>query len=205
MAVLLMQLTADLLVWGQHSTSGGKTSMRPLLAISKAIDQLNEKVGNICNVLVLAACLVSAANAMIRYAFSYSSNSWLETQWYMFAIVVMFGASYTFKRNEHVRVEIVYLMLSERGQLWLDLIGTLVFLIPACLLLSYLSWPMFYNSYVIGEMSNNAGGLLRWPIKLVLPAGFFMLALQGVSEVIKRIAALQGEVTIDAKYERPTQ
>jgi TRAP-type mannitol/chloroaromatic compound transport system permease small subunit len=189
----------------QHSASGDKTSMRPLLAVSTAIDWLNEKVGNVCNILVLAACLVSAVNAMIRYAFSYSSNSWLETQWYMFAVVVMFGASYTFKRNEHVRVEILYLMLSERGQLWLDLIGTLVFLIPACLLLSYLSWGMFYNSLIIGEMSNNAGGLLRWPIKFVLTAGFFMVALQGVSEVIKRAAALRGEVTIEAKYERPTQ
>jgi TRAP-type mannitol/chloroaromatic compound transport system permease small subunit len=96
-------------------------------------------------------------------------------------------------------------MLSERGQLWLDLIGTVLFLIPACLLLSYLSWSMFSNSYVIGEMSNNAGGLSRWPIKFVLPAGFFMLALQGISEVIKRIAALQGVTTIEAKYERPTQ
>jgi TRAP-type mannitol/chloroaromatic compound transport system permease small subunit len=141
----------------------------------------------------------------VRYAFSYSSNGWLEAQWYMFAVIVMFGASYTFKRNEHVRVEIIYLMLSERGQLWLDLIGTLLFLIPACLLLSYLSWSMFSNSYVIGEMSNNAGGLSRWPIKFVLPAGFFMLALQGISEVIKRIAALQGVTTIEAKYERPTQ
>ncbi|MBR0800395.1 TRAP transporter small permease subunit [Bradyrhizobium jicamae] len=179
--------------------------MRPLLALSKAIDQLNEKIGNICNLLVLIACLVSAGNAMIRYAFSYSSNGWLEAQWYMFAILVMFGASYTFKRNEHVRVEILYLMLSERGQLWLDLIGTLFFLIPACLLLAYLSWPFFYQAYAVGEMSGNAGGLLRWPIKFVIPSGFVMLALQGVSEVIKRIAALQGYVTIDAKYERPTQ
>ena len=179
--------------------------MRPLLAVSTAIDWLNEKVGNVCNVLVLAACAVSAVNAMIRYAFSYSSNSWLETQWYMFAVIVMFGSSYTFKRNEHVRVEILYLMLSERGQLWLDLIGTLVFLVPACLLLSYLSWGMFYNSFIVGEMSNNAGGLVRWPIKFVLTAGFFMVALQGLSEAIKRAAALRGEVTIDAKYERPTQ
>jgi TRAP-type mannitol/chloroaromatic compound transport system permease small subunit len=179
--------------------------MRPFLALSTAIDRLNEKVGNICNILVLGACLVSAGNAMIRYAFSYSSNGWLEAQWYMFAVIVMLGASYTFKRNEHVRVEILYLMLTERGQLWLDLIGTLLFLIPACLLLSYLSWPLFHNSYVIGENSGNAGGLIRWPIKVVLPAGFFMLALQGVSEVIKRIAALHGDLTIDAKYERPTQ
>ena len=179
--------------------------MRPFLAISRTIDQLNEKIGYVCNVLILLACLVSAVNAMIRYAFSMSSNGWLELQWYMFAIVVMFGASYTFKRNEHVRVEIFYLFLSERGQLWLDLIGTLFFLIPTCLLLAYLSWPFFMQSYSIDEYSPNAGGLLRWPIKFVIPAGFVMLALQGVSEVIKRIGALQGYVTIDAKYERPTQ
>ena len=179
--------------------------MRPLLAISTAIDQLNEKIGYICNLLVLGACLVSAGNAMIRYAFGYSSNGWLELQWYMFAFLVMFGASYTFKRNEHVRVEILYLYLSERGQLWLDLIGTLFFLIPSCLLLAYLSWPFFMQAYDVGEMSSNAGGLIRWPIKFVIPAGFVLLALQGVSEVIKRTAALRGEVTIEAKYERPTQ
>jgi TRAP-type mannitol/chloroaromatic compound transport system permease small subunit len=171
--------------------------MRPLLALSNSIDWLNEKLGGVCNWLVLAACVVSAANAMIRYAFGYSSNSWLELQWYMFAIFVMFGASYTFKKNEHVRVEILYLMLSERGQLWLDLIGTLCFLIPSCLLLSYLSWPFFMQAYAVG--------VLRWPIKLVVPVGFVFLALQGVSEVIKRIAALKGYVVIDAKYERPTQ
>ena len=179
--------------------------MRPLLAVSNAIDLLNEKIGNFCNLLVLLACLVSAANAMIRYAFSYSSNGWLELQWYMFAVLVMFGSSYTFKRNEHVRVEIFYLMLSERGQLWLDLIGTLFFLITSCLLLAKLSWPFFMQAYDVGEMSGNAGGLVRWPIKFVIPAGFALLALQGVSEVIKRIAALKGYVTIDAKYERPTQ
>jgi TRAP-type mannitol/chloroaromatic compound transport system permease small subunit len=185
--------------------TAGENTMRPLLAVSAAIDTINEKIGYICNFLVLAACLVSAGNAMIRYAFGYSSNGWLELQWYMFAILVMFGASYTFKRNEHVRVEIFYLFLSERGQLWLDLIGTLFFLIPSCLLLSYLSWPFFHQAYAVGEMSGNAGGLIRWPIKFVIPSGFVLLALQGVSEVIKRIAALQGQVTIDAKYERPTQ
>jgi TRAP-type mannitol/chloroaromatic compound transport system permease small subunit len=185
--------------------SAGENTMRPLLAISDAIDQINEKIGYICNFLVLAACLVSAGNAMIRYAFGYSSNGWLELQWYMFAILVMFGASYTFKRNEHVRVEIFYLFLSERGQLWLDLIGTVVFLIPISLLLCYLSWSFFMEAYLTGEWSGNAGGLLRWPIKFVIPGGFSMLALQGVSEVIKRAAALQGVVALDAKYERPTQ
>src|SRR6202789_1147984 len=172
-----------------------ENTMRPLLAISATIDRINEKIGYFCNFLVLAACIVSAGNAMIRYAFGFSSNGWLELQWYMFAVLVMFGASYTFKRNEHVRVEIFYLFLSERGQLWLDLIGTLFFL----------SWAFFYQAYAVGEMSGNAGGLVRWPIKFVIPAGFVMLALQGVSEVIKRIAALRGQVTIDAKYERPTQ
>jgi TRAP-type mannitol/chloroaromatic compound transport system permease small subunit len=179
--------------------------MRPLLAISETIDWLNQRLGDVCNFLVLLACIVSAGNAMIRYAFGYSSNSWLELQWYMFAIFVMFGASYTFKRNEHVRVEILYLMLTERGQLWLDLIGTLCFLIPSCLLLSYLSWPFFMQAYNVGEISSNAGGLVRWPIKIVIPVGFVLLALQGLSEVIKRIAALKGYVVIDAKYERPTQ
>ena len=179
--------------------------MRPLLAFSNAIDLLNEKLGGICNWLVLAAVVISAGNAMIRYAFGYSSNAWLELQWYLFAVFIMFGASYTFKKNEHVRVEIMYLMLSERGQLWLDMIGTLFFLIPSCLLLAYLSWPFFMQAYHVGEISSNAGGLIRWPIKFVGPAGFVFLALQGVSEVIKRIAALQGYVMIDAKYERPLQ
>jgi TRAP-type mannitol/chloroaromatic compound transport system permease small subunit len=189
----------------QRKRAAAENMMRPLLTLSTAIDQLNERIGYICNLLVLLACVVSAANAMIRYAFSYSSNGWLELQWYMFAILVMFGASYTFKRNEHVRVEIFYLFLTERGQLWLDMIGTLFFLIPACLLLAYLSWPFFMQAYAVGEMSGNAGGLVRWPIKFVIPAGFVLLALQGVSEVIKRAAALKGYVTIDAKYERPTQ
>jgi TRAP-type mannitol/chloroaromatic compound transport system permease small subunit len=179
--------------------------MSPLLALSNGIDWLNEKLGGICNWLVLAACVVSAANAMIRYAFGYSSNSWLELQWYMFALFVMFGASYTFKKNEHVRVEILYLMLSERGQLWLDMIGTLCFLIPACLLLSYLSWPFFHQSYVVGEISSNAGGLIRWPIKIFLPIGFALLSLQGVSELIKRFAMLTGHMKADLHYERPLQ
>ena len=123
----------------------------------------------------------------------------------MFAVMVMFGASYTLRRNEHVRVEIFYLYLTERGQLWLDLVGAIVFLIPVCLLLAALSWPFFAQSFAVNEWSSNAGGLLRWPIKLVLPVGFALIAAQGLSEIIKRIAALQGYVLIDAKYERPTQ
>jgi TRAP-type mannitol/chloroaromatic compound transport system permease small subunit len=175
------------------------------LRVSGAIDWINEKLGALANVLVLLSCLVSAGNAMVRYAFDVSSNGWLEAQWYMFAVMVMFGASYTLRRNEHVRVEIFYLYLTERGQLWLDLFGAIVFLMPVCLLLAALSWPFFAQSYAVGEYSGNAGGLLRWPVKFVLPAGFALLALQGLSEIIKRIAALKGYVMIDARYERPMQ
>jgi TRAP-type mannitol/chloroaromatic compound transport system permease small subunit len=176
-----------------------------LLKLSGVIDRINEKIGFVANLLVLLSCVISAGNAMSRYAFNLSSNAWLEVQWYMFAVVVMYGASYTLRRNEHVRVEIFYLMLSERGQLWLDLICTALFLVPICLLLAYLSWPFFMLSYHDNEISGNAGGLLRWPIKFVLPSGFVLLALQGVSEIIKRIAAIQGLAQVDAKYERPVQ
>lgn len=179
--------------------------MRTLLRASTAIDWLNAQTGRLASWLVLLACLVSAGNAMFRYAFSLSSNGFLEIQWYMFAVMVMLGTSYTLRRNEHVRVEIFYVHLSERGQLWLDLIGTLVFLIPACVLMVALSWPLFMQSYEVGEWSGNSGGLIRWPMKFVIPAGFTLLALQGVSEIIKRVAALQGWTVIDAKYERPVQ
>src|SRR5215204_1310814 len=114
--------------------------MRLLLSFSALIDALNEKIGNFCNWLVLLACVVSAGNAMVRYAYDYSSNAWLEVQWYMFGVIVMFGASYTLRRNEHVRVDIIYMTLKERGQLWVDVIGTLLFLLPMCLLLAWLSW-----------------------------------------------------------------
>lgn len=179
--------------------------MRTLLRASEAIDWLNAQFGRLATLLVLLACLVSAGNAMFLYAFSLSSNGFREIQWYMFAVMVMFGTSYTLRRNEHVRVEIVYLYLTERGRLWLDLIGGVVFLIPSCVLVAALSWPFFMQSYAVGEWSNNPGGLVRWPIKLVIPAGFALLALQGVSEIIKRVAALKGWVVIDARYERPMQ
>jgi TRAP-type mannitol/chloroaromatic compound transport system permease small subunit len=186
-----------------HPASG--SGLRFWLRVSGAIDWINEKLGALANVLVLLSCLVSAGNAMMRYAYDVSSNGWLEAQWYMFAVMVMFGASYTLRRNEHVRVEIFYLYLTERGQLWLDLFGAIVFLMPVCLLLAALSWPFFAQSYAVDEFSGNAGGLPRWPVKFVLPAGFALIALQGLSEIIKRIAALKGYVMIDARYERPMQ
>jgi TRAP-type mannitol/chloroaromatic compound transport system permease small subunit len=181
--------------------------MRSLLAFSALIDALNEKIGVICNWLVLLACVVSAGNAMVRYAYDSSSNAWLEVQWYMFAVIVMFGAAYTLKRNEHVRVDIIYMTLSRRGQLWIDILGALVFLLPTCAILAWLSWPFFMQSFNVYEHSSNAGGLLRWPIKLVLPVGFALVALQGLSELIKRVAFLNGYAvdSLEAHYERPTQ
>ena len=181
--------------------------MRLLLSFSALIDALNEKIGVLCNWLVLLACVVSAGNAMVRYAYDSSSNAWLEVQWYMFAVIVMFGAAYTLKRNEHVRVDILYMTLSRRGQLWVDILGALVFLLPTCAILAWLSWPFFMQSFNVYEHSSNAGGLLRWPIKLVLPLGFALVALQGLSELIKRVAFLNGYAvdSLEAHYERPTQ
>jgi len=179
--------------------------MQALLALSRVIDAVNEKLGWIADWLVLASCLISAANAFSRYAFSISSNAWLEIQWYMFGALVLLGASYTLKRNEHVRVDIVYSNISTRRQIWIDLIGGILFLLPATLILAYLSWPVFYNSWALGEISSNAGGLVRWPIKLFLPVGFALLSLQGISELIKRIAMLTGHMKADLHYERPLQ
>jgi len=181
--------------------------MRALLGLSTIIDVINEKIGVVCNWLVLLACIVSGGNAMIRYAYDQSSNAWLEVQWYMFAAMVFFGAPYTLKLNEHVRVDLLYMTLGRRGQLWIDILGTLVFLLPTCIILAWLSWPFFMQSFNVYESSSNAGGLLRWPIKLVLPVGFLLVALQGISEVIKRVAFLNGVPveSLEAHYERPTQ
>ena len=179
--------------------------MRLLLAFSALIDALNEKIGGFCNWLVLLACVVSAGNAMVRYAYDYSSNAWLEIQWYMFGALVMLGAAYTLRRNEHVRVDIVYSNLSTRRQIWIDIIGGIFFLLPAAVILAYLSWPVFYNSWTEGEVSANAGGLIRWPIKIFLPIGFALLSLQGISELIKRFAMLTGHMKADLHYDRPLQ
>ncbi len=180
-------------------------SMAVLLKFSGLVDRLSEIVGKFSGYLVLACCLISAGNACIRYVFNYSSNGWLEIQWYLFGFVVMLGASYTLKLNEHVRVDLIYGAVSERARLWIDVIGLILFLIPACLYLAWLSWPFFTLSYVQGEMSSNAGGLVRWPIKLIIVVGFVLLAIQGVSELIKRVAALMGILQVDTTYEKPLQ
>jgi len=179
--------------------------VKALLALSRAIDAVNERLGRAADWMILIAVLISAGNAMSRYAFDQSSNAWLEVQWYLFAGVVMLGASYTLRLNEHVRVDILYTLLSERGKEWLDLLGAALFLIPSCLIIAWFSWPFFRESWAIQEMSTNAGGLIRWPVKLVIPVGFVLLALQGLSEIIKRAAALRGDVRFVTHYEKPVQ
>jgi len=179
--------------------------MNVLLRISALIDVMNEKIGRIACWLVLFACLISAGNAMLRYGFNISSNAWLEIQWYLFGSMVMLGTANTLKTNQHVRVDVLYSRYSNRTRLWVDLLGGVLFLMPMVIMIGWLSWPMFLNSYVIGETSGNAGGLLRWPFKLLVPLGFLLLALQGASEIIKRAAALSGRASLDANYERPLQ
>ena len=176
-----------------------------LIQISRLIDALNDRLGSLANWMVLAACLISAGNAMSRYAFDLSSNAWLEVQWYLFAAIVMFGASHTLRVNEHVRVDILYTHLSERGKEWLDLIGTAVFLVPSMLVIAWYSWPFFEQSWAIRESSSNAGGLIRYPVKFLVPLGFTLVALQGISEIIKRAASLRGDIRYVTHYERPMQ
>lgn len=189
-------------------TTGGRgeaPALDTLLSLSRGIDWFNAQLGKVANWCVLVACLISAGNAVSRYAFNASSNAWLEIQWYLFAAIFMLGAAYTLNKNEHVRVDLVYGNIPERAQLWIDLLGGIFFLLPVVAIIGWLSWPVFWGSLVSGETSTNAGGLIRWPVKLLLPLGFLLLALQGVSEIIKRLAALQGRVELDLKYEAPVQ
>lgn len=179
--------------------------MKFLLKISGVIDAINEKFGVLANYFVLFAALISAGNAMSRYAFSESSNAWLEIQWYMFAAMVLLGAPYALKMNEHVRVDLVYGLVSERTRIWIDIVGGVLFLLPICIILIYFTWPWFADSWRLNEASSNAGGLVRWPVKLLLPLGFFLMALQGVSEIIKRVAALEHVIDAEFKYEKPLQ
>jgi len=176
-----------------------------LLALSRAIDWFNEKFGVIANWLVLLACLISAGNAASRYMFSASSNAWLEVQWYMFAGMVLLGGPYTLNRNEHVRVDLFYGAASERTRIWIDIVGGFLFLLPICIILTYFTWAWFVDSWAIQEMSSNAGGLIRWPVKLLLPIGFALMALQGISELIKRFEALAHHHQLQYEYEKPLQ
>lgn len=177
--------------------------MHVLISLSRAIDALNERVGRIVLWLVLITVLISAANAVMRYAFGLSSNAWLELQWYLFAAIFLLAAGYTHKHSGHVRIDVIYGRLSERTQAWIDLLGGLLFLLPFSVLLMWFSWPNFIDAFQHAEMSPDAGGLLRWPVRLLIPLGFGLLALQGISEILKRIVFLSGHGPLT--HERKTE
>lgn len=166
--------------------------MKLFLAVSGAIDWLNERVGRLCCWLVLVAVLISSGNAIVRYTLDTSSNAWLEVQWYLFSAVFLFAAGYTLLHNQHVRIDIVSGQFSKRVRTWIEILGTLLFLLPMAVYIGWLSWPVFVDAYVHHEVSTNAGGLTVWPARLMVPVGFVLLVLQGISELIKRIAFLQG-------------
>ncbi len=166
--------------------------MKQLLAFSRAIDFANEHIGRVVYWLVLIVALISAGNATSRYALNMASNAWLELQWYLFAAIFLLCAGYTLLHNEHIRIDVLSSRLSRRAQIWIDVFGLLFFLLPMTLFIMWLSWPIFMNAWSSGEMSGNAGGLVRWPARLLIPVGFFLLSLQGFSELIKRIAYLKG-------------
>lgn len=166
--------------------------MKALLPLAQAIDKLNELVFRVVMWLVLIVTLISAGNAVIRYAFDRSSNAWLETQWYLFSAIFLFCAAYTLKCNEMVRIDVVTGRFSRRTQGWIDVFGTIVFLMPIALMMIWLSWPVFMSAYTHHEMSSNAGGLPLWPARMLVPLGFGLLFLQAVSELIKMLGFLSG-------------
>ena len=166
--------------------------MTPLLAFTRLVDRLNERVGNLVYWLLLGSVLISGANAVVRKAFNMSSNAALEIQWYLFAAVFLLGAGYTLLHDAHVRIDVLSSRLSRRKQIWIDVAGIVVFLLPLCGAIIWLSWPIVERAYLTGEMSSNAGGLIRWPVYAMLPLGFALLLLQAVSELIKRLAFLAG-------------
>jgi TRAP-type mannitol/chloroaromatic compound transport system permease small subunit len=165
-----------------------------LLGFTRIVDAFNEGIGKLIRWLVLAAVLISAGNAIARKAFNIGSNAYLEVQWYLFAAVFMLGAGYAFLHNVHVRIDFLSSRLSKRTNAVIDSLGIVLFLIPLCLILITLSWPFFVNAWNTGEMSSNAGGLIRWPAYLLIPVGFAILLAQAVSELIKRIAFLRGAI-----------
>lgn len=175
------------------------------LSIAHAIDRLNDGFAWIAEWAVILSCAISAGNAIVRYGISYSSNAWLEIQWYLFAAAVMFGAAQVLRVNEHVRVDLAYARYSTHGKVYVDLFGLIVFMLPVLAMMLYFSWPMFLDRLHSGEMSQSAGGLIRWPVVLTMPLGFALLVLQTLSEIIKRIAWLRHEYEMDTHYERPLQ
>lgn len=175
--------------------------MSYLLSFSRLIDTINEKIGHAISWALLVAVLICSGNALVRYTFNASSNAWIEIQWYLFSAIFLLAASYTLRRNEHVRIDVVAGKFSKRTQVWIDLIGFLVFLLPMTLIILYYAIPYAWISIESQEMSSNAGGLIVWPAKLLIPVGFFLLTLQGISELIKRIGYLLGKVDA-SEFER---
>jgi TRAP-type mannitol/chloroaromatic compound transport system permease small subunit len=176
-----------------------------LLKLALAVDWISDRLGRLASLAVLLTALISAGNAFIRYGLDISSNGWLEIQWYLFAGIVMLGAPIVLKLNEHVRVDLIYGKLKGNGPVYVDLFGLIFFLLPVMSLMAYLSWPLLVRMYVTQEMSSNAGGLIRWPAMLMLPLGFGLIVLQGLSEIVKRVAYLQGKFQMDTHYEKPVQ
>lgn len=166
--------------------------MRALLKFSNAVDWVNAQIGKYVIWLILASTVISAVNAVIRKVFNMSSNAYLEVQWYLFAAAFLLAAGYTLLHGEHVKIDVVSSKLSKRGQIWIDIIGFSIFLTPVCLTILYYGIPFFLQGYRSGEVSANAGGLIRWPVYAMIPLGFGLLMLQGWSELIKRIAFLKG-------------
>ncbi|WP_026434133.1 TRAP transporter small permease subunit [Paracidovorax oryzae] len=179
--------------------------MTGLLQLARGMDWVSTKLSRIAGWAVLAAALISAGNALVRYGLDLSSNAWLEIQWYLFGTTVMLGAPVVLKLNEHVRVDIIYGKLRGRGPVFVDLFGLVFFLLPVMGLLTWLTWPFFWNMYVTKEMSGNIGGLIRWPAALLLPVGFGAVFLQGLAEIVKRVAYLTGHLQISTHYEKPVQ
>lgn len=166
--------------------------MSALLSVSRLIDAFSALVGKLAMWMILATTLISACNAIIRKTFNVSSNAFLEIQWYLFAAVFLLGSGYAFMKNVHVRIDFISSKFSARGRNWVDVFGIIVFVFPLCYMMATLGWPVFYNAWVSGEMSSNSGGLIRWPVYGLIPLGFVILAVQSVSELIKRIAFLTG-------------
>ncbi|QXM23571.1 TRAP transporter small permease subunit [Elioraea tepida] len=179
--------------------------MRALIRFASIADRLSAASARLATAAVLLAVLISAGNATSRYALGLTSNAWLEVQWYLFAAIALLGAAETLKRGAHVRVDLLYVLAGERGRLAIDLFGLVVFLLPGMILLGWLSWPFFWESWIRNEFSNNPGGLYRWPVKALLPLGFALVALQGLAELAKRIAALAGAYRLDTTYNRLLQ
>jgi len=179
--------------------------LKALLWLAHAIDGLNDRFASLAKWAVLLSCVISCLNALIRYLFNASSNGWLEIQWYLFAACVMLGAAQVLRVNEHVRVDVIYGQLSSHKKVWIDLLGLLLFLLPAMSVMLYYAAPLFWKMLLSGEMSPNAGGLIRWPAMLMLPLGFSLVLLQGLSEIIKRIGWLTHCYEMDIHYERPLQ